>query len=82
MDYTHFNPVKHGLVVHLGRLAIFLVSSFRRCVDAGLTLGGGQARSTKGKRWVSGSETRPRNPTTMAAEYATAFPLYACYVIS
>jgi len=33
MDYTHFNPVKHGLVAHP---ADWPFSSFRRCVDAGL----------------------------------------------
>jgi putative transposase len=29
MDYTHFNPVKHGLVAHP---ADWPHSSFRRCV--------------------------------------------------
>jgi putative transposase len=33
MDYTHFNPVKHGLVAHP---ADWPYSSFRRCVDGGL----------------------------------------------
>ena len=33
MDYTHFNPVKHGLVTHP---ADWPYSSFRRCVDRGL----------------------------------------------
>ena len=33
MDYTHFNPVKHGLVAHP---ADWPFSSYRRCVDAGL----------------------------------------------
>jgi putative transposase len=33
MDYTHFNPVKHGLVDHPGDWPF---SSFRRCVTAGL----------------------------------------------
>jgi putative transposase len=33
MDYTHFNPVKHGLVEHP---ADWPYSSFRRCVDGGL----------------------------------------------
>ena len=33
MDYTHFNPVKHGLV---GHPADWPHSSFRRCVDGGL----------------------------------------------
>jgi len=33
MDYTHFNPVKHGLV---GHPADWPYSSFRRCVDRGL----------------------------------------------
>ena len=33
MDYTHFNPVKHGLVEHP---ADWPHSSFRRCVDGGL----------------------------------------------
>jgi len=33
MDYIHFNPVKHGLVVNAGD---WPYSSFRRCVAAGL----------------------------------------------
>jgi putative transposase len=33
MDYTHFNPVKHGLVEHP---VDWPYSSFRRCVDGGL----------------------------------------------
>jgi putative transposase len=33
MDYTHFNPVKHGLVQ---RPADWPFSSFRRCVSRGL----------------------------------------------
>jgi putative transposase len=33
MDYTHFNPVKHGLVEHA---ADWPYSSFRRCADRGL----------------------------------------------
>ena len=32
MDYTHFNPVKHGLVKHP---ADWPYSSLRRCVDGG-----------------------------------------------
>ena len=42
MDYTHFNPVKHGLVEHP---AEWPHSSFRRCVAAGLYPAG----------WMSGS---------------------------
>ncbi len=33
MDYTHFNPVKHG---HVARAIDWPYSSFRRCVAAGL----------------------------------------------
>jgi REP-associated tyrosine transposase len=33
MDYTHFNPVKHGLA---GHPAEWPYSSFRRCVASGL----------------------------------------------
>jgi putative transposase len=33
MDYTHFNPVKHGLVAHP---ADWPHSSFHRCVTTGL----------------------------------------------
>jgi putative transposase len=33
MDYTHFNPVKHGHVAHPGDWPF---SSFRRCVEAGV----------------------------------------------
>jgi hypothetical protein len=32
VDYTHFNPVQHGLVEHP---ADWPYSSFRRCVDRG-----------------------------------------------
>jgi putative transposase len=43
MDYTHFNPVKHGLVQHP---ADWPFSSFRRCVAGGVYpvewLGGGE----------------------------------------
>lgn len=37
MDYTHFNPVKHGYATHA---AAWPYSSFRRCVAAGLYLAG------------------------------------------
>ena len=33
MDYTHFNPVKHG---HAGNIADWPFSSFRRCVERGI----------------------------------------------
>jgi putative transposase len=33
MDYTHFNPVKHGYVQHV---AEWPYSSFRRCVVLGM----------------------------------------------
>jgi putative transposase len=33
MDYTHFNPVKHGLVE---QPADWPFSSFRRCVERGV----------------------------------------------
>jgi len=42
MDYTHFNPVKHGLVEHP---ADWPHSSFRRCLASGLYPAG----------WVGGS---------------------------
>ena len=51
MDYTHFNPVKHGLVEHPADLPY---SSFRRCVDRGLYpdgwRGGGDEPQQTGER--------------------------------
>ncbi len=41
MDYTHFNPVKHGLVDHP---ADWPFSSFRRCVARGLYPAGWMSR--------------------------------------
>jgi len=40
LDYTHFNPVKHGLVKHP---ADGPHSSFRQCVAKGLYPAGGNA---------------------------------------
>jgi len=52
MDYTHFNPVKHGLVEHT---ADWPHSSFRRCVASGLYpagwLGGSDEPRETGERW-------------------------------
>ena len=51
MDYTHFNPVKHGLVENA---ADWPFSSFRRCVARGFYpegwLGGGNAPLETGER--------------------------------
>jgi putative transposase len=51
MDYTHFNPVKHGLV---DDPADWPYSSFRRCVADGLYpsgwMGGGEAPEETGER--------------------------------
>jgi putative transposase len=51
MDYTHFNPVKHGFVEHP---ADWQFSSFRRCVARGLYpagwLGGSSIPSETGER--------------------------------
>jgi putative transposase len=51
MDYTHFNPVKHGYAAHP---ADWPFSSFRRCVTSGLYpaewLGGGNAPPETGER--------------------------------
>jgi putative transposase len=51
MDYTHFNPVKHGLVAHP---ADWPFSSFRRCVADGLYppswAGGGEGLDEAGER--------------------------------
>ncbi len=46
MDYTHFNPVKHGFVEHP---AEWPHSSFRRCVAGGLYPAG----------WIGGSGEPP-----------------------
>jgi putative transposase len=53
MDYTHFNPVKHGLVEHP---ADWLHSSFRRCMASGLYPAGGWAVATSRERRGSGGE--------------------------
>lgn len=47
MDYTHFNPVKHGLVAHPG-LAIFVVSSVRhqRAISSGWSGGSDEPQQT------------------------------------
>ena len=47
MDYTHFNPVKHGLVAHP---ADWPHSSFHRCVNIGLILTGGAAAAMNRNR--------------------------------
>jgi putative transposase len=51
MDYTHFNPVKHGLVAHP---ADWPHSSFRRCVASGIYpadwTGGGNEPQQTGER--------------------------------
>lgn len=44
MDYTHFNPVKHGLVEHP---ADWPHSSFRRCVASGLYPAGWRGSNTQ-----------------------------------
>jgi hypothetical protein len=84
MDYTHFNPVKHGVAEHP---ADSLHSSFRRCVDGGLYpdgwRGGSDEPRETGERLsdasveASGrirSDWRTGDPTTMVeAECATLF---------
>jgi putative transposase len=51
MDYTHFNPVKHGLVEHP---ADWPHLSFRRCVASGLYpatwMGGSEPQETGERR--------------------------------
>jgi putative transposase len=51
MDYTHFNPVKHGVAEHP---ADWRIPSFRRCVDGGLYpdgwRGGGDEPRETGER--------------------------------
>jgi putative transposase len=51
MDYTHFNPVKHGLVEHP---VDWPHSSFRRSIDGGLYpdgwRGGGDEPQETGER--------------------------------
>jgi putative transposase len=53
MDYTHFNPVKHGLVEHP---ADWPHSSFRGCVDGGLYPDGRRAAVINRKRQARGFE--------------------------
>jgi putative transposase len=53
MDYTHFNPVKHGLVEHP---AEWPHSSFRRCVGGGLYPARWLAAAASRRRQVSGDE--------------------------
>jgi hypothetical protein len=54
MDYTHFNPVKHGLVAHprIGRIRRFIGPSF-----AGHILPVGAAAAMNRSRPASGSES-------------------------
>ena len=47
MDYTHFNPVKHGLVAHP---ADWAYSSFHRCVGSGLYPAGWRGGSDEPQR--------------------------------
>jgi len=55
MDYTHFNPVRHGLAA---TPADWPFSSFRRCVAQGMYppgwVGGGGAALEAGERAVGG----------------------------
>jgi putative transposase len=54
MDYTHFNPVKHGLVE---QPADWPFSSFRRCVERGVYptgwMRGGEEPGETGERGVT-----------------------------
>jgi putative transposase len=63
MDYTHFNPVKHGLVAHP---ADWPHSSFRRCVARGLYpagwAGGSAEPQTTGERVCHGVERLAGRP--------------------
>jgi putative transposase len=76
MDYTHFKPVKHGLVEHP---ADWPHSSFRRSVASGIYpagwLGGSDEPRETGRavvrpRWQTSAragEGRPRRPLSFAA---------------
>jgi hypothetical protein len=92
IDYTHFNPVKHGLVEHP---AEWPHSSFHRCVAGGLYPAGGCAAPASRRRRVSGDEIetarraqaeRTSRPALLdTVRYADdsqrrrcAFPRYAC----
>jgi putative transposase len=57
MDYTHFNPVKHGLVAHP---ADWPHSSFHRCVTTGLYPAGRRAAAMNRNRPANGSEAKRR----------------------
>ena len=77
MDYTHFNPVKHGLVEHP---ADWRRSSFRRCVDGGLYPDGWRVTSDEPQERTAlrfkryGAAGGPKDPTTMVeAECAALF---------
>jgi hypothetical protein len=57
VDDAHFDPVKHGLVEHP---ADWPHSSFRRFVDGGCILTGGEAAVMNRKRQASGFEIQAR----------------------
>jgi putative transposase len=57
MDYTHFNPVKHGLVEHP---ADWPHSSFHRCVAGGLYPVSWRAAAASHKKSASGNDTATR----------------------
>jgi putative transposase len=57
IDYTHFNPVRHGLVEHP---ADWPNLSSRRCVDGGLYPDGWRAAVINRKRQASGFEIQER----------------------
>jgi hypothetical protein len=58
MDYTHLNPVKHGLVEHP---ADWPHSSFRRCAAGGsIRRHGWAAAMSPKRRWASGGEETGR----------------------
>jgi putative transposase len=57
MDYTHFNPVKHGLVAHP---ADWPYSSFIGASPAGYILPGGKAAAVNRNKPGNGSEAKRR----------------------
>jgi len=59
IDYTHFNPVTHGLV---GHSADWPHSSFHQCVASGLYPADGSAAAPSHKRPANGGETETEGP--------------------
>jgi len=73
MDYTHFNPVKHGLAEHP---ADWPHSSFRRCLASGLYPAGWVAAANH-KGPASGGETETAEANAPERQESAAFSAHS-----